>query len=314
MAAQLGVQESQFTLGGAPAFLLGISYYGALGVPDAFLRRDLDEMQRYGFNGLRVWATWGAFDNDVSAVEADGSPRPRFLGRLEGLVTECRRRGLVLDVTLSRGNGVTGPPRLQSLAAHLRAAETIVGALKPYRNWYLDLGNERNIEDPRFVSFADLRQLRESVRRLDPTRLVTASEAGDIPRDALREYLLTVGVDFIAPHRPRRSGSPEQTEAKSREYLAWMREIGRVVPVHYQEPFRRGFGVWQPLAGDFLTDARGAKQGCAAGWYLHNGDERHRPDGKPRRSFDLREVRLFDQLDEEERQVVKGLRAIFAGE
>jgi len=81
-----------------------------------------------------------------------------------------------------------------------------------------------------------------------------------------------------------------------------MRELGRVVPVHYQEPFRRGFKPWEwePKAEDFLTDLKGAIKGEAIGWYFHNGDQRNKPDKKPRRSFDLREKRLFEQLDEEE--------------
>jgi hypothetical protein len=27
--------------------------------------------------------------------------------------------------------------------------------------------------------------------------------------------------------------------------------------VHYQEPFRQGYGSWEPKAADFLTDLRG---------------------------------------------------------
>ena len=33
----------------------------------------------------------------------------------------------------------------------------------------------------------------------------------------------------------------------------------------------------------------------AAGWCFHNGDERAAKDGRPRRSFDLREKRLFEE-------------------
>lgn len=62
-------------------------------------------MQRPGFNWIRVWANWQAFG-------ADAPPR------METLVIECDRRGMVVDVTFSRGNGVTGPPRLQTLEAH----------------------------------------------------------------------------------------------------------------------------------------------------------------------------------------------------
>jgi hypothetical protein len=297
---RLGTRGTQFTVIGRPTFLLGISYYGALGAPEERVRRDLADVQRLGFNWVRVWATWAAFDNPVSAVDADGRPREPFLKKLRGLVAECDRLGIVVDVTLSRGNGATGPARLQTREAHRRAVETLVSALKPYGNWYLDLANERNVRDARLTSFADLRELREAARRVDPHRLVTASHAGDLSRADLRAYLLAVRVDFLSPHRPRTADSPRQTEARSKEYLTWMKELGRVVPLHYQEPFRRGFGPWQPRAEDYVADLRGARAGGAAGWCLHNGDNRAARDGRPRRSFDLRDRRLFEQLDEEE--------------
>ena len=80
------------------------------------------------------------------------------------------------------------------------------------------------------------------------------------------------------------------------------------MPVHYQEPFRRGYGERSPAAEDFLTDLRGACAGGAAGWCFHNGDQRDGPERRPRRSFDLRAQRLFDQLDAEELKVVAGAR------
>jgi len=270
-------------------------------------------MQRYGFNWLRVWATWNSSTNDVSAIDSDGQARQPFLERLRQLVAECDRRGLIVDVTLSRGNGARGSPRLQSLPAHRHAVETLVTCLKPWRNWYLDLSNERSVRDARFTSFADLKELRELVRSLDPTRLVTASDGGDISRSDLKEYLETAGVDFICPHRPREPQSPAQTSEKTVEYLRWMKEMGKVVPVHYQEPFRRGYGKWQPTAADFLTDARNARSSGAAGWCFHNGDDRGKPDHQSHRSFDLRQKRLFEQFDPEEQKALQGLAALFPG-
>jgi hypothetical protein len=297
---RLGIAGSRFTVNDRPTFLFGVSYYGALGSPDETLRRDLASLKEHGFNWLRVWATWAAFDEDVSAVDNEGKPRVLFLRRLQHLVATCDKQGILVDVTLSRGNGSTGPARLQTLEAHRRAVITLVTALKSHRNWYLDLANERNIKNKRFTSFSDLKQLREPVRRLDPERLVTASHAGDIDRNDLREYLLNVGVDFLSPHRPRSADSPRQTERRSKEYLASMRELKHVVPLLYQEPFRRGFGGWQPRAEDYVNDLQGAWAGGAAGWCWHNGANRAAKDGQPRRSFDLREKGLFGQLDEEE--------------
>src|ERR1051325_7181160 len=235
----LGIQGSRFTLNGKPAFLLGVSYYGALGAPDAFVEQDLADMKRFGVNWIRVWATWSSFSNDVSPVDASGNPREPFLSRLKKIVAECDRRGMATDITLSRGDGATGSPRLQTLDAHQRAVESLITALKPYRNWYLDLANERNVRDKRFVSYAELKQLRDLARRLDPERLVTASDGGDISREELKRYLNEVRVDFITPHRPREPASPAQTAAKTAEYLRWTREIGRTVPVDYQEPLCR---------------------------------------------------------------------------
>ncbi len=55
-----------------------------------------------------------------------------------------------------------------------------------------------------------------------------------------------------------------------------------------------------------------AAGGGAAGWCLHNGDERRKDDGKPRRSFNLRTQRLFDQFDEVEMEVPAGVLAVVA--
>lgn len=309
-ATNLAIEGNQFTINGKPTFLLGISYYGALGGPNDLIVRDLDEMQKHGFNWIRVWATWAAFDNDVAAVDREGNPREPYLGKLQWLIEECDRRAMVVDVTLSRGNGITGQPRLQALEASKRAVETLVTSLKSHRNWYLDLANERNIKDRRFVSFEELAALRKLAMRLDPQRQITASNAGDIKSDELREYLLNVRVDFISVHRPRNAKSAGQTAEQTRTYFALMKELGRTVPVHYQEPFRRSFTAgWEPTAEDFLTDLKGAKEGGAAGWCFHNGDRREKSDGRPRRSFDLRDGRLFDQLDTEEMEFLRQLDA-----
>ena len=87
-ATELGTKDTQFTINGKPTFLLGISYYGALGASKDFIRRDLDDMQKYGFNWFRLWATWGAFDNEVSAVYPQGNPREPYLSKLKWLVEE----------------------------------------------------------------------------------------------------------------------------------------------------------------------------------------------------------------------------------
>lgn len=305
-ATTLGIEGAAFTLEGEPRFLVGMSYYGALGAPKEFITKDLDDMAVRGFNWIRVWATWGANGNDVSAVDTRGRGRAPYLGKLKWLIEQADRRGIVVDVTLSRGNGaVSKSPLLPDQRAHLAAVTTLATELKAYRNVYFDVANERNIRDARFVSHKEIRELRDRIKSLDADRLVTASSAGgELPEDELKSYLFESRVDFLAPHRPRNARSPRQTAAVTRRMLRWMKRFGRVIPIHYQEPFRRDFSPWQPLAVDFLRDARQARDGGAAGWCLHNGSPR-RHEGGPWRSFDMRrqQGRLFTQLDAEERLV-----------
>jgi hypothetical protein len=305
-ATTLGIDGAQFTLDGTPTFLVGISYYGGLGASKEFVAKDFDDLKLHGLNWVRVWATWGAHDSNVSAVDTAGNGREPYLGALKGLVEQADKRGMVVDVTLSRGNGaVSDNALLRTQEAHLQAVATLARELKPYRNVYLDVGNERNVRDPRFVSHEEIKALRDRIKEIDPDRLVTASHAGgELSREELAAYLLKSQVDFLAPHRPRNAASPGQTAEKTQECFRWMREAGRVIPIHYQEPFRRDYSPWQPKALDFLVDARQARDGGAAGWCLHNGSPKSGQPGK-RRSFDMRaeQGRLFDQLDTEERQV-----------
>jgi hypothetical protein len=313
-AVTLEVQETQFLLDGKPAFLLGVSYYGALGASDDLVDHDLQKLSELGFNWTRVWATWAAFDNNVSAVGSDGSPREPYLSKLKRLCEKADKLDMVVDVTLSRGGRIAGKQLLPDQKAHLNAVTTITKALEQFGNVYIDLGNERNIKDPRHVTFEELKELRKRVKELDPDRLITASHAGDIPAKEMESYLSRVRVDFITPHRPRNAESPHQTADKSREYFIQMEKHGKKIPIHYQEPFRRDFGRWQPKAQDFLDDLKGAIKGEAAGWCFHNGDNRDKDDGRPRRSFDMRESEggLFDQLDEEEIQFINQAFSVFS--
>lgn len=215
---ELEIRDTRFTLNGEPTFLLGISVYGALGAPEEFLRQDLDDVERHGFNWIRVWATWAAFDRDVSAVDDAGRPREPFLGKLKWLVAECDRRGLMVDVTLTRGKSGKGGA-LPDLKAHRRSVQTLVEALKARRNWYLDLANEHDAHDARHVATADLKELRELVRKLDAHRLVTASFGGQTSARAtcvrLSPPLVWISFARTGPEtrNPRVKRSPEPVPA-----------------------------------------------------------------------------------------------------
>jgi hypothetical protein len=120
--------------------------------------------------------------------------------------------------------------------------------------------------------------------------------------------LKVVDVDFVSVHRPREEGSAAQTERKAKELLKWMETMGRVVPVQFDEPFRRGYLIWNPGLEDYVEDLRGAKAGGAAGWCFHNGAQKDGLEWRPRRSFDLSEKGLMAQLDPIEREFLRELR------
>ena len=79
---------------------------------------------------------------------------------------------------------------MPDLAAHRRAVETIIKALAGHRNWYLDLANERDVGDDRFVSVEELKELRMLADTLHPSLLVTASFGGhDLSNSDVRDAL-----------------------------------------------------------------------------------------------------------------------------
>ena len=304
----LGIDGTRFTLDGTPRFLLGCSYYGALGMDDpGAIEEDLRGLGELGFNWIRVWVTWDFDENNVSAVTAEGAVRPLYMERLKQLCRLAGKHGFVVDVTVSRGKDpfpATQPP-------HLAAMRTLAEELKPWRNVYFDVGNERDVRDARYVSSEEVGELITAVKAIDPERICTASS---VPRpDNIEKFLSVAKMDFVAPHLARHPKAPKQTAGQVRALLEAMQGASRTVPVLLQEPFRRGYqDNWQPVAEDFMTDLKGALDGGAAGWCFHNGATRGTADQRPRRSFDMRprEGSLIGQLDEEEGHFLEELRVL----
>ena len=128
-----------------------------------------------------------------------------YMEKLEWLIAECDCRGMVVDVTLTKGEGRLGNAHLSALDKHARALETLTSQLKAWRNWYLDVANEHNIHSrslsTKFVSFGDARVLRDRVKKVDRKRLVTISYVRDASKDEVRNYLFDVQVP-LGPARP----------------------------------------------------------------------------------------------------------------
>ena len=311
---RLGAQGARFTLDGQPAFLLGASYYAGQGAPDAILRRDLDLLQEHGFNWIRAWTTWAAFGHDVSSVDTDGYPRAVYLERSgSAWSAQCGQRRMVVDVTFSRGNGATGPPRLQGLEPHRRAVRVVVERLRDQPNWYLDLANERNVMGTRYVGADAARPVPAGTRAGPPPAGDGSCAGGDLTADEVRRSVQDVGLDFLALHRPAgrgvagtdRAAHPRGAGLAARARPGGAGALPGAVPPRLRHVAPTGGGVPR-------RSARRARRRRRRVVLPHRTPGR-RPRGPACRSFDLREQGLFDQRDEVEREVVQEIRRLAPG-
>lgn len=147
---------------------------------------------------------------------------------------------------------------------------------------------------------------------IDSRRVGTASGYPG-SREELADYLRIGKVDFIAPHLGRGEGSAAKTYGEVRQLIGWMEELGCRVPIHLQEPFRRGYAQYEPTVDDFIRDCSGAKLAEAAGWCLHNGADGNTDDRRPWRSFNMSKERLYPQLDGVERIAAKSITDAISG-
>ncbi|MHC4442440.1 MAG: cellulase family glycosylhydrolase [Planctomycetota bacterium] len=297
-----------FTIDGQPTFLNGISYYGALSISTpSWVTDDLDDMVANGFNWIRVWADWqfiiGSGGTDYACMTQNGGIRTTYMNRLKTVIQECNSRGIIVDCSLNRSNGVNFPSAPTNQTQHLAQAQTLTNQLLPYRNVYFDLSNERNVtSDNRFVSLPECGELIDAVHAIDPDRLCTVSQAGGgfSSQSQINDFYTVAHCDFLAPHLGRTPGIPAQTVGEVQQYITWMSNLGFRIPIHLQEPFRESWNTstFNPTVEDFYRDCTGGKVAEAAGWCLHNGSNRDVGDYRPRRSFDMSssEGRLYDQF------------------
>ena len=305
-AHELGITSDGafFTIDGEPAFLSGISYYAGTSVdsPGALIG-DLDQMKGYGLNWIRVWTFWSVQGTNYGVTTEEGVVREPYMTRLKTIITECDRRGMIVDVTMHRGK--SGPPSNQ--AQHLKCARTLARELLLYRNVYIDIANECDVGDARHVGHVEVGELIAAIKKIDPDRLCTASAAPGSQKD-LDKYLTIGKCDFICPHLRRDARAAAETFATVGKFIKWMDKLGKRVPIHLQEPFRRDYSRgWQPVQEDYFQDATGGKSAGAAGWCLHNGSNNFSDNERPFRSFLMTrtEGRLFSQWDAVEKEVAR---------
>jgi hypothetical protein len=83
-------------------FLLGISYYGAIGAETEDVVSDLEYFHSRGINNVRVWANWthqGAQNSTV--FDANGTLLTGPRNRLEALIAAARGLDMTVDLTFT---------------------------------------------------------------------------------------------------------------------------------------------------------------------------------------------------------------------
>ena len=314
----LGVSGAHFTLGGAPRFLVIVSYFDALRASDAVLEADFAWLRAHGLDGVRIFPNWwrcaaprqcgGHPGADTLFEPGTGRIQPERLARLRQVLDRAGRHGLVVDLSLSRETVRTTPqsPPLEA-RAYADAVDALGAALAGTApHVMVDLQNEvehnpvfstRGAEDAAAVARLAARVAKHGVPLLastgegDAERYGFCGAAGACPAGARP-------MDVLAVHDTRGPQWHDRTPAVVRA----MRAIGDrrgVRPIYLQEP-----QAWQDeRAPDrlerFLDAASRAKRAGAAAWTFHT-----------RSAFVLRDGRsLRAQMDPDERRFIEAIRA-----
>ena len=298
----LGVSHQQMTVGGRPAFLLGVSLFDALGATPP-RDEDLDRLREWGVDIVRVWAHWSAplYGRD-GAVTAEGR------SRLTALVTRLRARGLLLELVLLRPGQLQGQKFavFSSDAARLHAVEELTRLVKTDRDVLFDLYNEHDHPDGP-ISHAGARTLRNAVKAIDPGRVVTISSTathlitgegrvGTREEQNLREEIAEVGVDLVAAHLPRTGDWDTATSPRIAALRGALERLGRPLPLYLDEENRSSPGaLLSPEA--YVQAYEAARQAGASGWVFHT------PAG-----FSLGDTPFLDALTPNERTALARLK------
>lgn len=312
----LGITGTQFTVNGAPRFLVLVSYFDALRASDQVLDGDFTWLRAHGIDGVRIFPNWwrcvevrkcGGHPGDDTLMEAPtGRLRPAVLARLRAVLAKAGEHGLVVDLSFARETVRSPQGAGLPAAAYAEALTAAVDALGPTPHVMFDLQNE--IYQNRFFArdaAADAPQVAALARRIGAGRRIVfvSTNAEEAERYT---FCGTAGacppgaapLDVIAVHDAREANWHDRTPAVVRDLLAIGARRGPR-PVYLQEP-----QAWQDeRAPDrlerFLDAVARAKRAGAAAWTFHT-----------RSGFILREGRSMPaQMDTGERRFVEQVRA-----
>ena len=292
-APRLGIAGAQFTVDGAPRFLVFISYFDGVrrvagGVPE-----DLDYLKTK-VDGIRVFPNWWEYacpprSGGDTLFDLHGEIRPLVWQAVDRLLAEAGARGLIVDLSFSR-ESVTdnGQPRKTlDEDAYQRALTTVVGSTKYLKGRHphvlIDVQNEWPIHSDK----TRIEALLKALRAVDPDRVLVASSSGG----GYAAVGLEVPLVAAAYHDPReRDWFGADTARRIVDRVRG--SLGPAVqPVYLQEPMPFGTVCPRqdndPEASHFAAAIANARAAGAAAWTLHT-----------RVTFDLKSRSLVSKLND----------------
>jgi hypothetical protein len=258
-AQNLSIQGDRFAIDGTPRFLTFISYFSAMGAPH--LMADLHLIRSLGFDGVRIWPN---LFTGPQLMNGDGTLNPDGLSRLLFVLDQARLERLVVDVSFTHEH-IAG----MTIATAQLGIVAATNALRSYSNILFDIQNERNVEDRRYMSEADVGRIFAGIKAADPARIATASNSiGQDwgPRYAA-DFTARLGLDVTAFHEAR--SDDWYTLAAYQRVVNTLRSNGR--PAYMQEPNSTRDRTYR--ANDrsdyYLQAIANAKLAGAAAWCFH---------------------------------------------
>src|SRR5438874_262824 len=260
-AQKLGIQGDRFTIDGTPKFLTFVTYFGGMGAPNVIA--DLHLMKTLGFDGFRIWPL---LDTGPQILNGDGSLRATEMAQFLSILDQAKQERLIVDVTFTHEHiaGLTPANTRVGLA-------NVAAAMRSYENVLIDIQNERNVQDRRFMSEPDIVSIYQAIKAVDPARIVGCSEArGDAAGPATdASFVARLRLDVTMLHETR---SADWYTLPVQQYvISALRANGR--PAYMQEPMTTRDSLFFYPSHDraeyFLQAIAHAKLAGAAGWTFH---------------------------------------------
>jgi hypothetical protein len=258
-AQKLSIQGDRFAVDGTPRFLTFITYFGAMGAPNII--QDLHLIHGLGFDGIRIWPN---LDTGPQLMNGDGTLRPDELKRLLFILDEAHLEHLIVDVTFTYEH-ISGMTPASARVGIVAATN----ALRTYDNLLFDIQNERNVQDRRFMSGADVASIFAGIKATDSARIAFASNAPVDSPEYAAQFTADLGLDVTAYHDPRPPNWYELGVIQA--VVRAMKVNGR--PAYLQEPMATRDNLFNYPSNDraeyFLEAIANAKLTGAAGWCFH---------------------------------------------